>query len=184
MRTLVIGGSGHIGTFLVPRLVEAGHDVSVISRSQRRPYRPDAAWAKVTVVVADRNAEDAAGTFGRRVRELEPDVVVDLISFTPESAAALVESLRGRVGHFLHCGTVWIHGPTRVAPTTEDEPRRPFGEYGIRKAKIEELLLREAHRSGFPATILHPGMIVGPGMGADQPGRQPEPRGLPAPGTR
>ena len=163
MRILVIGGSGHIGTFLVPRLVRAGHDVTVISRNERRPYKPDTAWEEVAVVVADRDAEDAAGTFGARVRGLEPDVVVDLIGFTPESTAVLVESLRGRVGHFLHCGTVWIHGPTRVAPTTEDEPRRPFGEYGIRKAKIEELLLREAHRSGFPATVLHPGMIVGPG---------------------
>ena len=157
MRIVVIGGSGHIGTFLVPRLVRAGHDVAVISRNERRPYQPDAAWEKVTAVVADRDAEDAAGTFGARVRELEPDVVVDLIGFTPESTFALVESLRGRVGHFLHCGTVWIHGPTRVAPTTESEPRRPFGEYGIRKAKIEALLLREAHRSGFPATFSTPG---------------------------
>ena len=35
MRVVVIGGSGHIGTFLVPRLVRAGHDVLTISRGQR-----------------------------------------------------------------------------------------------------------------------------------------------------
>jgi nucleoside-diphosphate-sugar epimerase len=163
MRILVIGGTGHIGTYLVPRLVEAGHEVSVISRNERRAYTPDAAWEHVELVVADRDAEDAAGTFGARVRDLEADVVVDLISFTPESAEALVAALRGRVGHFLHCGTVWVHGSTRSAPTTEDEPRRPFGEYGIWKAQIEEILLREAHVSGFPATIIHPGHIVGPG---------------------
>ena len=27
MRIVVIGGSGHIGSFLVPRLVRAGHEV-------------------------------------------------------------------------------------------------------------------------------------------------------------
>ena len=39
----------------------------------------------------------------------------------------------------------------------------PFGEYGIQKAAIEAYLLREARLNGFPATILHPGHIVGPG---------------------
>ncbi|MBW8788837.1 MAG: NAD(P)-dependent oxidoreductase, partial [Rhizobium leguminosarum] len=32
MRVLVIGATGHVGTYLVPRLVEAGHDVVTISR--------------------------------------------------------------------------------------------------------------------------------------------------------
>lgn len=162
-RVVVIGATGHIGTYLVPLLVRAGHEVVAISRSQREPYRADSAWASVETVVADRHAEDDAGSFGARVRDLRPDVVVDLISFSPESALALVEALRGRVEHFLHCGTIWVHGPTRQAPTTEDEPRRPFGDYGIKKARIEELLLQEARRDGFPATVLHPGQIVGPG---------------------
>jgi nucleoside-diphosphate-sugar epimerase len=48
-------------------------------------------------------------------------------------------------------------------PTTEEQPRRPFGEYGIQKAAIEAYLLDEARRHGFPATALHPGHIVGPG---------------------
>jgi nucleoside-diphosphate-sugar epimerase len=49
------------------------------------------------------------------------------------------------------------------APLTEEQPRRPFGEYGIQKAAIEAYLLNEARRNGFPTTILHPGHIVGPG---------------------
>ncbi|MFD2357599.1 NAD-dependent epimerase/dehydratase family protein [Nonomuraea ferruginea] len=42
MRVVVIGASGHIGTYLVPRLVEAGHDVVAVSRGTRRPYTPTA----------------------------------------------------------------------------------------------------------------------------------------------
>ncbi len=38
MRVVVIGGSGHIGTYLVPRLVVAGHEVISISRGEREPY--------------------------------------------------------------------------------------------------------------------------------------------------
>jgi nucleoside-diphosphate-sugar epimerase len=163
MRVVVIGGSGHIGTYLVPRLVEAGHEVVVASRGQRQPYQPHGAWSAVAQVAIDRAAEEAAGAFGPRMRDLRPDIVIDLICFTLESAQQLVAALRGEIQHLLHCGTIWVHGPSAQVPTTEEQPRRPFGEYGIQKAAIESFLLDEARRNGFPATILHPGHIVGPG---------------------
>ena len=50
-----------------------------------------------------------------------------------------------------------------VRSTTETAPRRPFGDYGVKKAAIESYLLDAARRKGFPATLLHPGHIVGPG---------------------
>jgi len=163
MRVVIIGGSGHVGTYLVPRLVEAGHTVINLSRSLREPYQPHAAWKSVEQINVNREAVDEAGVFGKRVRDLKPDVVIDMICFKLSSAQQLVKSLRGEVGHFLHCGTIWIHGPTTQAPMTETEPRRPFGEYGIQKAAIEAYLLKEAHQNNFPASLLHPGHIVGPG---------------------
>ena len=162
-RVVIIGGSGHVGTYLVPRLVAAGFDVVNVSRGAREPYQAHGAWASVTQVELDRTAAEAAGNFGTQIAALEPDIVIDMICFTLESARHLVEALRGRVQHFLHCGTIWIHGPSVEVPTTEMQPRRPFGEYGIQKAAIEAYLLDEARRNGFPATALHPGHIVGPG---------------------
>jgi nucleoside-diphosphate-sugar epimerase len=163
MRVVVIGGKGHVGTYLIPRLVEVGHEVINFSRGQSQPYHPHGAWNAVRQITIDRSAEEAAGTFGQRVAEIKPDIVIDMICFTLKSAQHLVEALRGKIGHFLHCGTIWIHGPSVQVPTTEDQPRRPFGEYGIQKAAIETYLLQEAHHRGFPATLLHPGHIVGPG---------------------
>ena len=163
MRVVIIGGSGHVGTYLVPRLVEAGHQVVEVSRGQRAPYGPHGAWAGVARVRADREAEERDGSFGRRIAALRPDAVIDMICFTPESVRQLTEALRGSIAHFLHCGTIWIHGPSVEVPATEEAPRRPFGAYGVQKAAIEEYLLREARVGGFPATLLHPGHIVGPG---------------------
>jgi nucleoside-diphosphate-sugar epimerase len=163
MRVVVIGGTGHIGSYLVPRLVEAGHEVISISRQRREPYRPHAAWKTVRQLTMDRAAAERDGKFGAQVFALAPDAVVDLICFTPESARQLVEALRGQVCHFLHCGTIWVHGHSVQVPTDETQPRQPFGEYGIQKAAIEKYLLEEARRTGFPATVLHPGHIVGPG---------------------
>ncbi len=163
MRVVVVGGSGHIGSYLVPRLVQAGHEVVCLSRGEREPYRRTGIWRFVERVSADREREEAGGAFGARVAALNPDIVVDLICFTPESARQIVEALRGRIRHYLFCGTIWVHGPSVRVPTTEEEPRRPFGDYGIRKAAIEAYLLKEAAVAGFPATVLHPGHIVGEG---------------------
>jgi nucleoside-diphosphate-sugar epimerase len=159
MRVTVIGGSGHIGTYLTPRLVEAGHTVTCVSRSQREPYLPHIAWQQVEHCAIDR----AAANFGPTILALKPDVVIDLICYTLESAQQLVETLKGRVKQFLHCGTVWIHGPGVELPVTEEQPRRPISEYGRQKAAIEEYLLHEHRQNGFPAALLHPGHLVGIG---------------------
>jgi nucleoside-diphosphate-sugar epimerase len=109
MRVVIIGGSGHVGTYLVPMLVESGHEVINITRGQSDPYLPHAAWKQVQRIVADRDQEDAAGTFGARIRDLKADVVIDMICFTESSARQIVDALRGQVSHFLHCGTIWAH---------------------------------------------------------------------------
>ncbi|MEX1021347.1 MAG: NAD-dependent epimerase/dehydratase family protein [Litorilinea sp.] len=163
MRVVVIGGTGHVGTYLVPRLVELGHEVMIVSRQQREPYTPHAAWQQVRHVTIDRAAAEKAGDFGAQIAALHGQVVIDMICFTLESAQHLVDALRGQVQHFIHCGTVWIHGPSVEVPTPETAPRRPFGDYGIQKAAIEAYLLEQARVTGFPATALHPGHIVGRG---------------------
>jgi nucleoside-diphosphate-sugar epimerase len=162
-RVVVIGATGHIGTYLVPRLVRAGHEVIALSRGARAPYQPSPQWRAVTQVTVDRDAEDAAGTFGARVAALRPDVVIDLICFTAASAAQLVEALRPDRPLLVHCGTIWVHGPARRVPVTEDEPRTAYGEYGTGKMQIEALLHRETLAGGVPSVVLHPGHISGPG---------------------
>jgi nucleoside-diphosphate-sugar epimerase len=163
MRAVIIGGTGHVGTYMVPRLLQQGYEVISVSRQQRDPYQPHAAWKTVMQVQVDRFEAEQNGNFGEQILRLAPDIVVDMICFTPESAKSLVETLRGHVKHFLHCGTIWVHGPSELVPTDENQPRTPFGEYGIKKAAIEAYLLGEARQNGFPVTILHPGHIVGPG---------------------
>jgi nucleoside-diphosphate-sugar epimerase len=163
MRIVIIGGTGHIGSFLTPRLVEAGHAVICVSRGKKQPYQQHSAWKRVTYLELDRAAEEEAGKFGERIAMLDADVVIDLTCYRLESAKQLVEALRGSTGHLLHCGTVWVHGFSVEVPTTEEQPRIPFGGYGCQKASIEAWLLEQARCADFPATILHPGHLVGPG---------------------
>jgi len=178
MRVVIIGGSGHVGTYLVPRLVEAGHEVVNITRGKSKPYLPNAAWGAVQSVHMDRTPAEQDGTFGAQIAALKPDVVIDMVCFTLASAQQIVAALAGQVQHFLHCGTIWVHGYPVQQPTTEDIPRKPFpkyqltvtdidpyllDDYGGQKAAIEAYLLDQARRRAFPVTVLHPGHIVGPG---------------------
>jgi nucleoside-diphosphate-sugar epimerase len=162
-RVVVIGATGHIGTYLVPRLVDGGHEVIAVSRGTRGPYHASPQWDAATMVTADREAEDAAGTFGDRVAALRPEVVIDLICFTEASARQLIEALRPSRPLLVHCGTIWVHGPALRVPVTEEEPRTAYGEYGTGKAGIEALLHAETRAGGVPAVVLHPGHISGPG---------------------
>lgn len=176
MRAVVIGGKGHIGSYLVPRLVAAGFDVVCVTRGRREPYHPHTAWRSVRDAIIDRAESEARDTFGEQIRDMDAAVVIDLICFTVESARQLVDGLRGRVEHLVHCGTLWVHGHGVRVPTKESEPRRPFGDYGIRKAAIEAYLLEEARSREFPVTVLHPGHIVGPGWNPLNPAGHFDPR--------
>lgn len=165
MRIVVIGGSGHIGTFLIPRLVRAGHDVINITRSGGTGYADAPEWDRVSQVAADRQQQDVDGVFGDTVLALEPEIVIDLVCFTLESATALVNALRGKVDHLIHCGSIWRYGPSRKLPITEDNDSAgpPFDEYGIQKAAIAQMLKEETASGGLATTSIHPGHIVGPG---------------------
>ncbi|RAS70479.1 nucleoside-diphosphate-sugar epimerase [Lentzea atacamensis] len=156
MRVVVVGGSGHIGTFLVPRLVRAGHEVINISRGVRGAHLDAPEWEQVRRVVADRQREDEEGTFGDRVAGLAPDVVVDLVCFTLDSATALVDSLRRRAGHLLHCGSIWRHGPSHHGPISETS-----GTRSGRRVRHPEGPHRPDAEGGD--RLPTPGHIVGPG---------------------
>ena len=183
-RVVVIGATGHIGSYLVPRLVRGGHEVIAMSRGARDPYHPSPQWGSVTRVTADREAEDAGGDLRARIAALHPDVVIDLVCFTAASARQLVDALRPSRPLLVHCGTIWVHGPALRVPVTEDEPRTAYGEYGTGKAEIEALLHRETLAGGVPADRAAPRSHQRAGLAGHHAGRQPGSRRLDVPGDR
>ena len=162
-RVVIIGGSGHVGTYLVPALVERGHQVVNVSRGKASPYRPHPAWKAIEQVVVDRKAEEAEGEFGSRIAGLNADVVIDMISFELEGTQQLVKALHGIVEHYLFCSSIWVYGHATSVPSIETDRTNAIDRYGINKAKIEVWLLQQARRGGFPATCFRPGHIVGEG---------------------
>lgn len=165
MNITVIGGTGHIGTYLVPALVWDAHAVTVVSRGQQQPYTEDDAWSSVEFVTCDREKAEADGTFGNLIAEQKPEGVIDLRCFTTAQARHLVDSLDGQ--HVVATGTIWSWGRTSIVPMTEDVPKDPLTAYDTGKAAVEDFLLREQTR--VPASVVHPSHISGPGWAAVNP---------------
>lgn len=175
-RIVVIGGSGHVGSYLLPRLAELGHDVVNVSRGTAKPYRPHYAFDLVENVKLDRKVEERAGNFGAKIAALDPDIVVDMISFDLDSTKQIVEALRGTVEHYLFCSTIWVYGGHTAVPSLETDPTSPIDEYGLGKAESEAWLMHEARLNGFPATCFRPGHIVGEGWVPTSPQGNSNPR--------
>lgn len=162
MKAVVIGGCGHIGTYLVPMLVRAGYAVVSVTRGKSRPYAEDPAWEQVENAVLDR---EKTPDFAEKIAAMRADVVVDLISFRLADTKAMAEALqKAGCAHYLFCSSVWAHGRAERLPfDPDDRNKRPLDEYG-REKFASELYLKAQHReNGFPATVIMPGQISGPG---------------------
>jgi nucleoside-diphosphate-sugar epimerase len=163
MKALIIGGTGHIGTYLAPRLVMSGYETTVVSRGNSEPYAKPGIWNWIKRVSMDRGAMESDGTFAKAIAKLNADVVIDLIAFKHQSVVDMAEALNGKVGHYLFCSSIWAHGHASEVPAPEMLPRKPFGDYGINKAKSEAYLHEQYFKRGFPETVVMPGHITGPG---------------------
>lgn len=162
MKILITGATGHIGSYLVPRLIDAGYEVLAIARNPEPKYSfAQQQWEKVQWIVADCRTEEQTGRWSQRLDEIQCDIVVDLISYTVEQAKIFVNAFRRRTKHFLHCGSIWAYGPSNRIPHMEEYPRNPQSQYGKDKAAIENYLMELCVSQNFPATVIHPGHISG-----------------------
>jgi nucleoside-diphosphate-sugar epimerase len=125
---LVIGGGGYIGNFLVPRLIDAGHEVTVFHRADSTTRVPDG----VRVIHGDRRQ---LANSAPAIRESRPDVVIDLILSSGQQASELLDVVRGHTGRVVAISSADVYravgimygsesGPLEPTPLTEDSPLR------------------------------------------------------------
>ena len=162
MKVVIIGGSGHIGTYLVPMLINAGYHITNITRGNSKPYEYDPAWERVNAVHMDRTKEQ---DFTTKISAMEPDIVVDLVNFNIEDTKTITKVLsNSQCSHYLYCSSCWAHGRAEILPFNPDDIKKePLCEYGKDKYSSELYLNDLYRREGFPATVIMPGQISGPG---------------------
>ena len=162
MKVVVLGGTGHIGTFLVPMLVKANYEVVSVTRSKSKPYIEDDVWTQVKSVFMDRTKD---ADFLQKLAAMTPDIIIDLINFRIEDTKAIVEAFKDSgLSHYLFCSSIWAHGRAEILPFNPDDVnKKPLDSYGKEKFKSELYLKKVYKEMGFPATIIMPGQISVPG---------------------
>ena len=161
---VVIGASGHVGSYIVPQLVRDGYRVVAVSRGIAVPYTMDQPeWAEVEMVVADRSAMEKSGAFGGMIASFHPDVVCDTIAYEMKQTRELCEALAGIDVHLVQIGTIWVYDQKHEVPVTEDHPRTSKCEYGFNKTLIEQYLMELTQKQQIRMTILQPGHVCGCG---------------------
>ncbi len=157
MEVLVIGGTGHIGSFLIPQLVADGHEVVVLTRGERKPSA-HRAWDKVRLVKgAYKRGSDE---FPALAASVGAEAVVDILG---PDVPAVYAAVKRACRHFVACGSVWMLGPAGVVPTPpEEQAPCPFEYYAMRWRELKETRERAAS-DGIAFTAVLPPNICGPG---------------------
>ena len=159
MRVLVLGGTGLISVGIVKHLLSRKAEVTVFNRGKRE----STLGPGVETLVGDR--DDVEG-LSRVMADRRFDVVIDMICFRPDQAAAAVQAFGGRCEQFIFCSTAATYGaksPARVL-INERFPQEPTSGYGKGKVACEQVFL-QAHAQGrFNVTIIRPSHTYGPGQ--------------------
>lgn len=168
-KAVVIGGYGHIGSYVVPKLAENGYEVTVISRGNRQPYNCElAVWEKVKNIQCDRKQMMEEGKFGTMIAQLQPDLIFDAVCFSKEvldelCTAILADAKLAERTKLIEIGTIWVYGYKIESPVTEDHVHNAICKYGKDKTEMEIYLRELSERGKLNTTILHPGHISGDG---------------------
>ncbi len=181
MRTLVTGGAGFIGSNLVDRLVQGGHEVVVVddlSTGKGENLADALRSGRVHLAEADIAGPDLAGVVAgtrpevvyhlaaqidvrRSVADPALDARVNVLGTIQVAEAALAAGCR-RLVFASSGGTVYGEPDPADLPIDESYPPRVTNPYGVSKRAAEDYLDSFASLHGLQPVSLRLGNVYGP----------------------
>jgi nucleoside-diphosphate-sugar epimerase len=174
VRTVVLGGTGFIGSHLVDSLAARGEEVVAVSRRGTWAWgEPPRNTRVVALDVADQKRHDELAALLE-----DADRVVNLVgilnrpTLTKEKLHYLhvdgtrhivVTLAKGRVerSRLVHVSTTGVLGPTGKTPKDEEAPPNPTNDYETTKLEGETIALA-SRRPSREVAIVRPGLVYGP----------------------
>ena len=174
MKILVTGGTGFLGSHLVPLLTAAGHQVRIIGRS-----KPSAALTGVEFIQGD--LKDGAAV--KKALEGVGAVyhLAGLVSFRPEDGHRMYElhvdctrqllnevkalNTKPRIILASTSGAIAVSKEERIGTEADDYPIAVVGRWPYYMSKIfeEKMALEFCKKNDIALVVLNPSLLMGPG---------------------
>ena len=145
MRTLVTGGAGFIGSHLVSRLIDDGHDVSIIdnlSTGKEKNINPKAKFYRKDITQMRRDSdftmfEGVDVVFHTAALARVQPSIDDPVQFDKVNVGGTLQMLKASVDYgvkrFVYSASSSAYGNTDRLPQKETDPTDPLSPYGVQK---------------------------------------------------
>lgn len=155
MKIFIIGGTGHVGSYMVPELVKQGHEVYIGTRGSTA-VKSYSSTDGVTFLTCDSTNFESL----KELCSYNFDVVIDM----PGSAYNIWCAFADSVKHVIACGSLWMFGNPSVVPTPEvAQSECPFLGYARRFERIQQMCDESGKNGKAVFTAIMPPNICGPG---------------------
>jgi len=157
MNVLVIGGTGWVGHNIVRVLKKNAIPVTILSRGRKTAYSgeiPD-----VPTVCADKTDENA-------MKEILSARYTHIIDTLPQMEAIdIIRRHAPGLHHYIHCSSTGGYAPLPFIPCDETARYGGFNPTAgwYRKMLMDNAVMEAFRTEGFPATVIRPCYISGPG---------------------
>ena len=165
LRILILGGTGFIGPHQIRYAVERGHKVTMFNRGKTNPNL----FPSVERLEGDRNGKLDA------LKGREWDAVIDNPSTLPRWVRDAAQLLKDSAGQYVFISTLSVYADNSKPDMDEDTELAKLEDPTVEKVTGEtygglKALAEGEAQKAFPgrATIVRPGLIVGPGDPTDR----------------
>jgi len=164
LRILLLGGTRFIGVHLTEFALQRGHTVTFFNRGKTNPGK----FPQVEKLTGDRDGQLDA------LKGKTWDAVVDTSGYVPRHVRLSAELLAPHVQHYLFVSSISVY-PNFATPMNEESPVAKMPDESVEKVDGQtygplKALCEKAVQTALPgrATILRPGLIVGPEDNTDR----------------
>ena len=158
MKILLFGGSGWLGHHIALNLASKNYDLTIVTRGKKQTFMNEI--TNLRTLTADKNDEDAM----RRIFETPYTHVIDTVP--TEKSIGLIHQYASRLQHYIHCSSTGGYAPLPFIPCNETAHYKGFapGTGWDQKRIVDNQVMQLFREHGFPATVIRPCYITGPGM--------------------
>lgn len=168
MKVLVTGASGFIGSHLVGKLCQSGHDVrALVRKTSNLKFLRDYPCEKVVGSLGDieslTRAAEGVDLIYHLAGQIEAKSEIEFIRTNTEGTKNLVQSAKksANLKRFVFVSSLAAGGPMEsYGLRKEEDADYPVSAYGRSKKLAEEILLH--FKSKIPISIIRPPIVYGP----------------------